>query len=74
MLGSGTMDAMAIAAGQLGVSFQHSVPDWDRLPGAAVIRGAGGVARQVEAAGVTWSVAGARTAVDDVCDALGEGA
>ena len=60
-------------AGQLGVSFQHSVPDWDRLPGAAIIRGAGGVARQVEAAGVTWSVAGARTAVDDVCRALGEG-
>ena len=29
MLGSGTMDAMAIAQGQLGVSFQHSVPDWD---------------------------------------------
>ena len=69
----GTMDAMAIAEGQLGVSFQHSVPDWDRLPGAAIIRGAGGVARQVEAAGVTWSVAGAPTAVDDVCDALGEG-
>jgi hypothetical protein len=32
------------------------------------------VARQVEAAGVTWSVAGARTAVDEVCDALVEGA
>ena len=38
-----------------------------------IIRGAGGVARQVEAAGVTWSVAGAPTAVDDVCGALGEG-
>ena len=72
MLGSGTMDAMAIASGRLGVSFQHSVPDWDRLPGAAIIRGAGGVARQVEAAGVTWSVAGAATAVDDVCRLLSE--
>jgi fructose-1,6-bisphosphatase/inositol monophosphatase family enzyme len=73
MLGSGTMDAMAIAQGQLGVSCQHSVADWDRLPGAAIIRGAGGVARQVEAAGVTWSVAGAPTAADDVCRTLSEG-
>lgn len=70
MLGSGTMDAMAIAQGQAGVSFQHSVPDWDRLPGAAVIRGAGGHARQVDAAGVRWSVAGAPTAVAEVCAAL----
>ena len=73
MLGSGTMDAMAIASGRLGVSFQHSVPDWDRLPGAAIIRGAGGVARQVEVTGVTWSVAGAPLAVDDVCRVLSEG-
>lgn len=70
MLGSGTMDAMAIAQGQAGVSFQHSVPDWDRLPGLAVIRGVGGAARQVDAAGVTWSVAGAPTAVAEVCAAL----
>jgi myo-inositol-1(or 4)-monophosphatase len=70
MLGSGTMDAMTIAQGRLGVSFQHSVADWDRLPGAAIIRGAGGAARRVEAAGVTWSVAGAPTAVDDVCRLL----
>ena len=70
MLGSGTMDAMAIAQGLLGVSFQHTVADWDRLPGAAIIRGAGGAARQVAAAAVTWSVAGAPTAVDDVCRIL----
>ncbi len=70
MLGSGTMDAMAIAQGQLGVSFQHSVPDWDRLPGAAIIRGVGGAARQVTAGGVLWSVAGAPTAVAQVCAAL----
>lgn len=70
MLGSGTMDAMAIAQGQAGVSFQHSVADWDRLPGAAVIRGVGGEARQVDVAGVTWSVSGAPTAVAEVCAAL----
>ena len=70
MLGSGTMDAMAIAQGQLGVSFQHTVADWDRLPGAAIIRGVGGVARRISTAGVVWSVAGAPTAVAQVCAAL----
>lgn len=70
MLGSGTMDAMAIAQGQFDVLFQHSVPDWDRLPGAALILGAGGLSRSVEAAGVTWHVAGAPTAVAEVCTAL----
>jgi fructose-1,6-bisphosphatase/inositol monophosphatase family enzyme len=73
MLGSGTMDAMAIAQGQLGVSFQHSVSDWDRLPGAAIIRGVGGAARRLDAGGVTWSVAGAPTAVAQVCAALLDG-
>lgn len=72
MLGSGSMDAMAIAQGHLGVSFQHTVADWDRLPGAAIIRGAAGVARQVPAAGVIWSVAGASTAVAEVCALLAD--
>ena len=70
MLGSGTMDAMAIAAGQWDVLFQHSVADWDRLPGAAIIRGAGGRSTQVEAAGVVWTVSGAPQAVEDVSGAL----
>lgn len=73
MLGSGTMDAMAIAQGQLGVAFQHSVSDWDRLPGAAIIRGAGGAARTLDSGGVTWSVMGAPTAVAQVCAALLDG-
>jgi len=70
MLGSGTMDAMAVAQGQLGVVCQHTVPDWDRLPGAAIILGAGGMAAQVEAGGVLWSIAGAPSAVADVLAAL----
>ncbi|GAA4714245.1 inositol monophosphatase [Nocardioides conyzicola] len=70
MLGSGSMDAMAVAEGRLHVVCQHSVPPWDELPGAAIIRGAGGVTRHVEAAGVDWYVAGAPTAVDEVCAAL----
>lgn len=70
ILGSGSMDAVAVAEGRLHVLCQHSVPPWDELPGAAVIRGAGGTTRKVEAAGVTWFAAGAPTAVDDVERAL----
>lgn len=70
LLGSGTLEAMAVAQGQLDVTAQHSVPLWDRLPGEAIIRGAGGAASRTTAAGVEWSVAGAPTAVSDVIAAL----
>ncbi|MBD8869786.1 inositol monophosphatase family protein [Nocardioides donggukensis] len=70
MLGSGSLDATAVAQGRFGVLFQHTVPDHDRLPGAGLIRGAGGTTRQVTAGGVVWSVAGAPTAVAEVCAAL----
>jgi myo-inositol-1(or 4)-monophosphatase len=70
MLGSASMDATAIASGHLHVRCQHSLPPWDDLPGTALILGVGGSTGRVEAAGVTWSVAGTPTAVDDVCRAL----
>ena len=70
MLGSGTMDVMSIAGGQWDVLFQHTVSDWDRLPGAAIIRGAGGESVVVPAAGVDWTVTGAPAAVADVRAAL----
>jgi fructose-1,6-bisphosphatase/inositol monophosphatase family enzyme len=73
MMGSGTMDAMAIARGQCDVLFQHSVPDWDRLPGAAIIRGVGGESRVVHVAGVDWHVAGVPTAVAELCGLLLDG-
>jgi len=70
MLGSGTLDAMAVAQGHLHVVCQHSVPDWDRLPGEAIIRSVGGTSLRVEAAGVQWYVAGVPTAVAEVGAAL----
>ncbi len=73
MLGSGTMDCMAIAGGQWDVLFQHSVADWDRLPGAAIVRGAGGDSVVVRAGGVDWTVTGAPSAVADVRAALVDG-
>jgi myo-inositol-1(or 4)-monophosphatase len=69
-LGSGSMDATAVAQGTIGVSFQHSVPDWDRLPGEAILRSLGGERREVEAGGVTWNVMGLPTPVRDVAAAL----
>lgn len=70
MQGSGTMDCVGILLGHSDVIFQHSVPDWDRLPGAALIRSVGGSARVVRAAGVDWHVAGVPSAVVAVADAL----
>ena len=73
MLGSGSMDLSAVADGRLGVWFQHTVPVWDWLPGRALVLGAGGAAEQVEAGGVTWSVAGSPTAVRETVAALADG-
>jgi myo-inositol-1(or 4)-monophosphatase len=70
MLGSGSLDLAAVAQGQLGVFVQHSVAPWDWFPSSALVRGAGGVARRTVAAGVEWFVAGAPTAVAQVCAAL----
>lgn len=70
MLGSGSMDLVGVATGRLGVWFQHSTPPWDWLPGAAVLQGLGGTARQVTAEDRTWSVAGPAGAVDALVEAL----
>ena len=73
MLGSGTMDCTSVAGGQWDVLLQHSVPDWDRLPGAAIVRGVGGDSVVVRAAGVDWTVTGEPAAVADVRAALLDG-
>lgn len=70
MLGSGTMDAAAVAQGIVTVKMQHSVPPWDELPGAALIRGVGGATRRVSHEGLEWYAAGAPTAVAEACAAL----
>lgn len=73
VLGSGSMDLTAVAQGQLDVYCQHTVPPWDRLPGAALVLGAGGAHQRVTAAGVVWSVTGAPSAVAEVCGRLVSG-
>ncbi len=69
-LGAGSMDAVAVAQGLLGASFQYAVPLWDRLPGEALVRSVGGVRTEVAAAGETWNIVGAPTPVRSIADAL----
>ncbi|MDO5513020.1 inositol monophosphatase family protein [Corynebacterium sp.] len=70
MLGAGSVDLASVADGTLGVWMQHSVADWDWLPGLALVQGAGGTGVKVEAGGVTWCVAGNSRAVEHVAAAL----
>jgi myo-inositol-1(or 4)-monophosphatase len=66
MLGSGSLELAAVAAGRLGASVQANSLPWDWLPGAALVRAAGGAAEVIETDGHRWHVAGARRAVNEV--------
>lgn len=66
MLGCGSVEMAAVAAGRLGASVQIDTLPWDWLPGAALVRGAGGVAEVVAAHGHRWHVAGPRQTVDEI--------
>lgn len=70
MLGSGTVELAAVAAGRLGASVQADSLPWDWLPGAALVRGAGGAAEVVELDGHHWHIAGARRVVDEIAALL----
>ncbi|MBE7188006.1 inositol monophosphatase family protein [Jatrophihabitans endophyticus] len=66
MLGSGSVELAAIAAGRLGASVQADSLPWDWLPGAALVLAAGGAAEVVRARGHRWHLAGNRRAVDEL--------
>lgn len=70
MLGSGSMDLAGVATGRLGCWFQHSTPDWDWMPGTAIVRGLGAATRRVQVGELTWSIAGPPGAVEDIVAAL----
>jgi fructose-1,6-bisphosphatase/inositol monophosphatase family enzyme len=74
MLGSGSLELAAIAAGRLGASLQADTLPWDWLPGAALVRAAGGAAEEVEAGGHRWHVAGNRRAVGEIAELLSKSA
>jgi fructose-1,6-bisphosphatase/inositol monophosphatase family enzyme len=70
MLGSGSVELAAVAGGRLGASIQSDSLPWDWLPGAALVRGAGGAAEVVEVAGHRWHVAGNRQTVAEIIERL----
>lgn len=72
MLGAGSVDLGGVSDGTSGVWMQHTVADWDWLPGRALVEGVGGAAVKVQAGGVEWCVAGNVQAVSEVADILGE--
>jgi fructose-1,6-bisphosphatase/inositol monophosphatase family enzyme len=73
MLGSGSCDLGRVADGQLGCWFQHSCPEWDWLPGKAIVLAAGGAAEVVRVNGLEWFMAGGSTAVRQLREALESG-
>ena len=63
MLGSGSIELAAVAAGRLGVWAQIDSLPWDWLPGSCLVLAAGGACEVVQAHGHRWHVAGPPTAV-----------
>ena len=73
MFGSGSCDLSRVADGGLDCWFQHSCPEWDWLPGKAIVLAAGGAAEVVRVNGLDWFVAGGTTAVRQLRAALESG-
>jgi myo-inositol-1(or 4)-monophosphatase len=65
IVGSGSVELAAVAAGRLGVWLHADTPEWDWLPGAALILGVGGVTDVFEFGGHRWHLAGPPTAVQE---------
>ena len=63
IIGSGSVELAAVAAGRLGVWLHADTPSWDWLPGAAVVTAAGGVVDVFDHGGHRWYVAGPPTGV-----------
>jgi fructose-1,6-bisphosphatase/inositol monophosphatase family enzyme len=74
MFGSGSCDLGRVADGELGCWFQHSCPEWDWLPGQAIVEAAGGATDVVRVNGLEWFIAGGTTAVRQLRAALSSGA
>ncbi|MBA8795367.1 fructose-1,6-bisphosphatase/inositol monophosphatase family enzyme [Friedmanniella endophytica] len=70
VLGSGSVELASVAGGRLGAFLQANALPWDWLPGAALVRAAGGRAEVVEHRGQRWHVAGSPRTVDDILAAL----
>jgi len=63
IIGSGSVELAAVAAGRLGVWLHADTLSWDWLPGAALVEHAGGCTDVFEHGGHRWHLAGPPTAV-----------
>jgi myo-inositol-1(or 4)-monophosphatase len=63
IIGSGSVELAAVAAGRLGVWLHADTLSWDWLPGAALVEHAGGHIEVFEHGGHRWHLAGPPTAV-----------
>lgn len=68
--GSSSMDMATIAGGRHHLWFSRTPPEWDRLPGAALIMANGGITRMVEAGGTRWMLAGYEHLVEEATAVL----
>ncbi|HEV7192744.1 MAG TPA: inositol monophosphatase [Jatrophihabitantaceae bacterium] len=66
MLGSGSIELASVASGRLGAWLQLNSHDWDWLPGAALVRAAGGSTTVFEAHGHRWHAAGNAQTVEEI--------
>jgi myo-inositol-1(or 4)-monophosphatase len=73
MMGSASIDLASVAGGRMGLFLQSDLNEWDWVPGASLVRGAGGRVEVVHAGGHRWNVAGNAVAVEQAVEAL-EGA
>ena len=70
MLGSGSIELASVAGGRLGAWVQYDCLDWDWLPGAAMVRAAGGATHVTELGGHRWHIAGSHQVVDEITTLL----
>lgn len=68
MLGSGSVELAAVAAGRLGAWLQVDSLPWDWHPGAALVAAVGGAVEVVDAHGHRWHAAGPPTAVAQIVE------
>ncbi len=70
MVGSGSIELAAVAAGRLGCFVQHDCLPWDWLPGSALVTAAGGCVRIIDLDGHRWHIAGSAGALAEVAERL----
>jgi myo-inositol-1(or 4)-monophosphatase len=70
MMGSASIDLASVSGGRLGLFLQVNLHDWDWLPGAALVRAAGGAAECVYVGDHRWHLAGNSRAVAEASAAL----